>query len=376
VDSIRKNKLFLPIVLSIIALTFLGTSLSFIIANADGNDLKSDLADNGSLLGYNMADDGEQESEQQIIEEEAPDEVNQADLNEEVITDLEEENDAAEESNKVKEVKPVEAKPAETPAPQPVKNDQMARVTADSLNVRPDPSTNNERIDFLLQGQTVEVLGEQNNWLQVKLSDGRIGWISGAYVNRFSSSAGAGGSLAGTVIAIDPGHGGSDPGAVGVTGLQEKEVNLNVSLRVAEQLRAKGAKVIMTRATDVFIPLAQRVSIAEAAGAQVFVSVHANAHPNPQIGGTETYYFGNKATSKASLNLAILMQGELVGALRLRDIGVKDANFLVIRQTSMPSVLLELGFLSNAHEESLMRTNAFRQNSADAIVRALQKYFN
>jgi N-acetylmuramoyl-L-alanine amidase len=203
----------------------------------------------------------------------------------------------------------------------------------------------------------------------VKLSDGRVGWVSGYYVDR-ASSPGAGGSLARKVIAIDPGHGGSDPGAVGVTGLQEKVVNLDVGLRVASKLRSLGARVVLTRDTDVFIPLAQRPAIAQAAGAHVYVSVHSNAHPSAQIGGTETYYYSN-----ASRGLASHMQRRLVAALDLRDIGTKYGNFLVIRQASMPAVLLELGFLSNVHEESLLRTDGFRQKAADAIVQALLDYF-
>lgn len=367
----RKHKLFFPIILACIVFIF-GTSIAFGIVNIGNGNLQDDSAENGSLGGTDAAGVSEQESDQQMIEEEASDEEIQADPNQEPAANLEEDTDEAEEAKAVKE--DITAKPAEGPAPQPVKN-QMATVTVNGLNFRPGPSVNNEPIDVLNQGQTVEVLAEQDNWLRVKLPDGRIGWVSGAYVDKPSTSTGNGGSLAGKVIVLDPGHGGSDPGAVGVTGLQEKEVNLDVSLRAAKKLRALGAKVVMTRDIDVFIPLTQRVSIAEAAGAKVFVSVHANAHPSAQIGGTETYYYGNKATSGASANLATHMQNELVGALRLRDIGVKAADFLVIRQTSMPSVLLELGFLSNAHEESLMRTNDFREKAADAIVRGLQGYF-
>ena len=370
----RKHKLFIPIFVSLVIL-FIGTSLA--LSGLVSNDLSNEELPNDSMLELTAAED----QEQRLIEEEALEDAEQEDN--EQIASIEKESEA--EETKVVKEDDVEAKPeAEKPKTQPIENKpeaqpkakQMARVTVNGLNVRPDPSTNNQRIDVLLQGQTVEVLTEQNNWLQVKLLDGRTGWISGAYVSRFTPSAGGGGALAGRVIVIDPGHGGTDPGAVGPTGLTEKEVNLDVSQRAASKLRDEGAKVIMTRDTDVFIPLAQRVSIAEAAGAEVFISVHANAHPNPLIGGTETYYFRNKGTSAASLQLATHMQRELVGALRLRDIGVKDASFLVIRQTTMPSILLELGFLSNAQEESLMRTNDFRQNAADAMVRALQNYFN
>lgn len=268
-----------------------------------------------------------------------------------------------------------------TPTPesnsQPKTNEKKTvRVTANSLNVRTGPSVEYELSDSLNLGQTVEVVAEDNDWLQIKRPNGQTGWIASWYTTDASQDSGnSKGSLAGKIIAIDPGHGGSDPGAVGVSGLREKDVVLDVSLRVAEKLRADGAKVILTRDTDVFIPLSGRVNIAEAAGAHVYISVHANAHPNPQIGGIETYYFRNKANSDASFTLASHLQKELVSKLGLRDIGVKDGNFLVIRQTSMPSVLLELGFLSFAPEEELMRTDNFRKSSADAIVNGIHNYF-
>ncbi|MBS3988767.1 MAG: N-acetylmuramoyl-L-alanine amidase, partial [Dethiobacter sp.] len=93
------------------------------------------------------------------------------------------------------------------------------------------------------------------------------------------------------------------------------------------------------------------------------------------VGGTETYFFQNNATATASRLLAEYLQKELVQALGLRDIGVKHGNFHVIRETTMPSVLLELAFISNAQEEALMRTNDFRQNSANAIFRGIAAYF-
>lgn len=366
----RKHKLLLPLICCALIILF-GTSYALGIFTTGNDDSAVELSENDThleqaSLAQEEQDLGQDPEQEDILPEEALAEEDQIALSEVP------EEPAAKETAAVKE-----SEKAKASASKPVNDKQMVTVNVDGLNVRPDPSTTNQPIDVLSRGQKVEMLKEQNNWIQVKLPDGRIGLVSGTYVDKPTSSSptASGGSLSGKIIAIDPGHGGSDPGAVGVTGLQEKEINLDVALRAASKLRALGAKVIMTRDTDVFIPLTQRVSIADAAGAQVFVSVHANAHPNPQIGGTETYYFGNKATSAASRDLATHMQRQLVGALGLRDIGVKDANFLVIRQTSMPSTLLELGFLSNAHEESLMRADKFRQNAADAMVRALQNYF-
>jgi len=257
---------------------------------------------------------------------------------------------------------------------------RLARVTASALNLRSSPSTDAERIMLLPLGTLAEVVAESGEWLQIRLSSGQIGWVFAEFVLVFNRpisppAAGVAQSLAGQVIVIDPGHGGS-PGAVGPTGLMEKEVVLDVSLRVADRLRQAGATVILTRDDDSIVSLPQRVNIAAAANAHIFVSVHTNAHTNTAVGGTETYFFQNSATAPASRLLAEYLQRELVQALGLRDIGVKHGNFHVIRETTMPSVLLELAFISNAQEEALMRTDDFRQNSADAIFRGIEAYFN
>jgi len=256
---------------------------------------------------------------------------------------------------------------------------RLARVTVNALNLRSSPSTEAERITLLPLGTLAEVITESGEWIQIRLSSGQTGWVFAEFVLIFNRQAappttGVSTSLAGQVIVIDPGHGGS-PGAVGPTGLLEKEVVLDVSLRVAHMLRQVGATVILTRDNDSLVSLTQRVKIAAAANAHIFVSIHANAHTNRAIGGTETYFFQHSATAPASRLLAEYLQKELVQTLGLRDIGVKHANFHVIRETTMPSVLLELAFISNAQEEALMRTNDFRQNSADAIFRGIEAYF-
>jgi N-acetylmuramoyl-L-alanine amidase len=158
---------------------------------------------------------------------------------------------------------------------------------------------------------------------------------------------------------VDAGHGGHDPGAVGIVhNLTEKLVNLDTALKLTKLLEGAGAKVILPRKTDVFIPLGQRVTMANNAKADIFVSIHANGHNNRSIGGTETYYNSSYRPAD-SRRLASLVQQELVKELKLRDIGIKEGSFYVIRHTTMPSILLELAFLSNAHEESLLNQPSF-----------------
>ncbi len=264
---------------------------------------------------------------------------------------------------------------------------KLATVTVSALNARTAPDTSAQVLTLLPQGTTLPVLAEQGDWFQVILPSGQTAWIAGWFTTVSTrevppSTSNPGGSipmgpspLAGKIIVIDPGHGGSNSGATGVTGLVEKHLVLDVSLRLAAKLRQAGATVVMTRSDDSTVYLAQRVAIAEAARAHAFVSIHANAHPDRNVSGTETYYFRGRVNDTESYYLAAHLQNELVKALGLRNIGVKHGNFHVIRETTMPAALVELAFLSNRNDEALMWTSQFRENSAQAIFRGLERFF-
>ncbi|WEG16598.1 N-acetylmuramoyl-L-alanine amidase [Alkalihalophilus pseudofirmus] len=182
-----------------------------------------------------------------------------------------------------------------------------------------------------------------------------------------------GGSLSGKKIVIDPGHGGSDPGAVG-NGLQEKEIALDVAQRAEKLLLAAGAHVIMTRDTDVYPTLSDRVKVANDANADLFISIHANSATATSANGTETYWDATYA-SAGSEKLAHAIHGHLIDKLGTRDRGVKTAGFQVIKQARMPSVLLELAFISNSQDAAKLKTNSFRQGSAEAILEGVVDYY-
>lgn len=187
-------------------------------------------------------------------------------------------------------------------------------------------------------------------------------------------------SLKGKVIAIDPGHGGSDPGAVGPTGLKEKDVNMDVGLLTANLLRQNGAQVVMTRTTDTYVDLYQRTKIAGNAGAGVFVSIHMNAHPDASTAGTSTYYRrddvpGLGVSQQDNRMLAQQIQSQLVQYLNRRNIGLKQANFVVLRTAAMPAVLVEASFISNPEEEALLRKDTYRAKIAEAIAKGIAYYF-
>jgi len=195
---------------------------------------------------------------------------------------------------------------------------------------------------------------------------GGIGSISNQVVTAL------GGPLAGATIVLDPGHGGTDPGASGF-GLKEKDVVLDVGLRAQKRLEAGGAKVIMTRSKDIFIPLDGRVDIGNNSGADAFISIHANAF-NGSANGTETYWYGTYESEK-SKQLASEIQKELLKKLGTNNRGVKDAGFYVIKYTKIPSVLLELGFIDNKSDAQKLASNYYRDQAADAIYQGVLNYY-
>jgi N-acetylmuramoyl-L-alanine amidase len=174
-------------------------------------------------------------------------------------------------------------------------------------------------------------------------------------------------------IVLDGGHGGKDPGAV-ANGLQEKEINLDVSLRVKKLLETAGVEVIMTRTNDTFLELAKRVEIANIHKADAFVSIHANAAANVNVNGTETFW-NSTHSSAESKKLAQHIQAQLLQKLGTNDRGVKEANFHVIRNATMPSVLVELGFMTNKKEATQLASNDFRQKSAEAIFQGIMEFY-
>jgi N-acetylmuramoyl-L-alanine amidase len=175
--------------------------------------------------------------------------------------------------------------------------------------------------------------------------------------------------LRGHVVVIDPGHGGKDPGAIGPTGLMEKHVTLDIGLRVRRLLVEDGVRVVMTRETDVYIELADRSRIGRERGGTVFVSLHTNANTLAAVNGSETYYL-----TPLSLSLAQMIQDELARALGLPSRGIKTANFLVLRENALPSVLVEVAFISHPQEEARLREETFRERIAGAVARGITRF--
>jgi len=215
------------------------------------------------------------------------------------------------------------------------------------------------------------------------------------------------------VVIIDPGHGGSDPGAIGPTGLKEKEVTLGIALALEELFKKEGIPVYLTRDKDNFIFLEDRVNFANQKNGFVFVSIHINSvlKHRPEATGIETYVLSSKyigasakdvadrenrasrmhpkldtdlaqiiadleesANIQYSLDLAEIVQKEMVNFLKLENRGVKQAPFVVLKGVNMAAVLVEIGFISNPSEEKLLKDSNFRKKAAESIFEAVKYY--
>lgn len=172
-------------------------------------------------------------------------------------------------------------------------------------------------------------------------------------------------------VMLDPGHGGKDPGAVGPTGLKEKDVTLDISKRVGSLLAANGVTISYSRTGDTFLSLSSIAAAANNWKADYFVSIHCNAFTSRAVNGTETFYYPGSSKGKT---LASCIQVELVNALKLIDRGVKTAKFVVLEETKMPAVLTEVAFISNPEEEKKLADPAFRQKAAEGIARGICKH--
>jgi N-acetylmuramoyl-L-alanine amidase len=220
------------------------------------------------------------------------------------------------------------------------------------------------------------------------------------------------------VAVVDPGHGGEQEGALSPAGEKEKDVALDLALRISRRLKKLGARVVLTRTGDISVPLANRAAIATALRADLFVSVHLNSMPTAEqrrrYSGIETFFLSADATDtrasavaarenadrlageaapdpndpvagilssledaaslQASSRLAYAIHEKLVAATGAEDHGVKQAPFYVLAGARMPAVLLEVGFISNPEEAARLRRREYRDKVADAVVEGIKAF--
>src|SRR5699024_3350312 len=218
--------------------------------------------------------------------------------------------------------------------------------------------------------------------LHIVLEDGSNAWVARLLTNEKSNETGSNNnnepsnhsidSLAGYNIMLDPGHGGKDPGAIGMNGVQEKDLTLSTANSIAQRLRDAGATVLMTRTSDSSLSLEDRVNMSESYWTDAFISIHYNAFPLHTSNGISTHYY----SSGADYQLAQNIQNALNKHTNLLNRGVQQDDFYVLRENEDVSVLVELGFLTNSNDQTVILGKNYSETVANAIQEGLIDYFN
>lgn len=194
-------------------------------------------------------------------------------------------------------------------------------------------------------------------------------------------------SMYAMTIVIDPGHGGHDPGAIGINGIQEKNINLDISKQLQKELINMGYDTIMTREDDRFLDLQERVTFANQSSGDIFVSIHANAHSSTSAKGTLVLYYDDahpdanypasstmRMLSEENKALARSIQNHVIEQVHTVDRGIVPSVVFVVRSGTMPSVLIESAFVTNASDAKLLNTESFRTELAKGIAKGISSY--
>lgn len=252
-------------------------------------------------------------------------------------------------------------------------------ILTDGTNLRTAATTSSEVASRANAGDKLAVLAKQDDWYQVSLPDGKTAFVAEWVVStedafakqQSETTVRKKGTLNGLTIVLDPGHGGNDGGTVGVRKTQEKELTLKTAEILSHHLNAAGAEVVMTRQSDTYVDLRTRVSGSHQAGADAFVSIHYDATDDSSISGFTSYY-----QHEYQKELAEHLNSELGKKLTLKDRGVQQGNYLVLRENKQPAVLVELGFLSNFNEERVLTSKQFREQAALGLYTGIINYFD
>jgi N-acetylmuramoyl-L-alanine amidase len=311
-------------------------------------------------------------------------------------------------------------------------------VTADSLNVRAQPSPAAERVGKVTYGEQVTITDKQENWYQILMNNGKVGWVSSEYISTVSKTAssfvtvlypnvniralpslgssiqataqsgeryrvlgkignwyeielpnGTRGYIAGWLVSasaedqrglktlegktivIDAGHGGKDSGAASKTGLMEKMLTLKTVQLLKKKLEPYGANIVLTRSDDRYLTLEERVETAYRHHADAFISIHYDSSQDPHAAGTTIYYYD--LFSDYLFAWSFHEPFSRMMALPFR--GISFGDYYVIRENKLPSVLMELGYLSNPTEASIIATDSYQQQVTEAIVNGIRNYF-
>ncbi|WP_051237861.1 N-acetylmuramoyl-L-alanine amidase [Lacticigenium naphthae] len=247
-------------------------------------------------------------------------------------------------------------------------------IKTNGTNIRSEPTIDSPVLKKARAQEVYSIVSEENNWFKIDIGNGEMGWIASWVVNLSSESLDTEKpqvtSLAEATIVIDAGHGGHDPGAVAET-FNEKDITLSTALLLANKLKSLGTNVILTRDADKYITLNDRVYLGHLKKADAFISIHYDALETENLmSGTTSYYY-----SEQEEVLAQTINSELEKGL-LPNNGVRKGNYFVLRENQQPSVLVELGYLNNDYDLTVVNTLSYQQNAANNIYQGLYNYFS
>lgn len=262
-------------------------------------------------------------------------------------------------------------------------------VTADGVYIRQGPSTAHAVVSTASSGKQFSLIQTEGDWHQIQLENGNSGYIASWLTDQPAHSTetaektetktkgatteadSSDGDLSGYTIVVDPGHGGHDPGAIGLGDVYEKDLVTSTASTVADQLSQAGAQVIETRTGDYFVPLDERAQISNSHDADAFISLHYDSYPVLTMQGMSAHYYGD-----SGYQLASSLQQSIGASTNLHNRGVLYGDYRVLRDTEAPAALLELGFITNSHDLSVAQTEDFKTTVAQAITDGLISYFH
>lgn len=267
----------------------------------------------------------------------------------------------------------VKAPDSVTPTPTPPAETKVYATVIDGpLNVRSGPSMGYSVIGALNIGDKVEAIAKNNGWIKIKYGT-NVAYISASYValsGNLEEEVTPPSSSTIKKVIIDPGHGGSDPGAIGPSSYQEKAFTLSTSMKLKNLLDSKGYATQLTRSTDIYLSLQERVDISNKSGADLFVSIHANSF-NESSKGVETFSY--QSTGMAA-DVAKLVQARLIANTGLTNRGAKQEAYYVLKYNNIPAILVEAAFISNPTEEALLKSSSFQDKIAKSIIEGIEQY--
>lgn len=258
----------------------------------------------------------------------------------------------------------------------------FAYISTEGTHLRATPDLSSAIIAKGSKGERYPILDQVDNWYKIALASGNeayvASWVVSTSQRQPTSSettpskkvSNTSSGLKNKTIVLDAGHGGYDPGAVSDTDQFEKELTLQTAKRLEEKLTAAGANVVLTRSDDRHVSLSSRMSIANGGDHDAFISIHYDSSHHSEAEGFTTFYH-----HEHQFDLANEINQALEASISLRNRGTQEGNYYVIRENSLPAILIELGFLSNSEERDHIVTDSYQERAVDSIYKGLQSYF-